>query len=234
MRLTLILPVYNEHENLSKNFPRIYEEVKRIGDSEIIIAENGSTDDTLQIAKKFARLRNVRVLSPPHKQRGRGIALKTAIKAARGNVIGYIDIDLAVPLNYIPIAMRHVEEGNKVVVGARYERESRVSRDPMRLFASVWYNFLVFLLLGSRIRDHQCGFKFWDSGFIKGLLPEIKDTHWFFDTEMIVRSEWKGVQPLSMPVSWKEQEDTKVKPSDVTYYINIILKLRAERKRNKL
>ncbi len=65
MRLSLILPIYNECENLRKNFPAIYKELRKIGDSEVIIAEDGSKDCTKEYARKFAKLPNVVFLSSP-------------------------------------------------------------------------------------------------------------------------------------------------------------------------
>jgi glycosyltransferase involved in cell wall biosynthesis len=229
MRLSLILPLYNECSNLRRNFRKIYKAVNDIGDSEIILAEDGSTDCTKEYARKLSRLKNVRLISS--KQRlGRGRALKNAIRIANGRTIGYIDIDLAVPVGYIGIALNSVEQGNKMVVGSRYGEGSKAKRSAKRLIASIGYNSLLRLLLKSGVKDHQCGFKFWNAKFIKSLSGEIKDNHWFFDSESIVRAEWKGVPVLEMPVEWREQKGTKVTNGDVAYFIRSIMRLRAEKR----
>jgi len=227
VRLSLILPIYNECENLRSNFPKIYKLVKELGESEIIIAEDGSKDCTKKYVKKFAKLPGVRLLS--YKKRlGRGGALKRAIRVARGKVIAYIDIDLAVPLKYVPIAVKHVEEGNMVVVGSRYLKQSHSTRSAKRLFESLAYNALMRILLGSRIKDHQCGFKFWDASFAKSAAKIVKDNHWFFDSEMLVIAQREKLPVYEMPVEWKEQKYTKVSSSDPLYFIRSILRLRGE------
>ncbi len=225
MRLSLVLPVYNECGNLRRNFMRIYDAVQEIGDSEIILAEDGSTDCTKRYAQRFAKLRGVRLTSS-RSRLGRGAALKKAIRMARGRTIGYIDIDLAVPIAYVWRALEAVERGSRIVAGSRYVKGSAASRSAKRLVASVGYNALMRLLLGSRVHDHQCGFKFWNARFIKGLLPEIRDDHWFFDSEVIVRAGRRGVQTLELPVEWREQRNTKVRSSDLAYFIRSIVRLR--------
>ncbi|MGC8478731.1 MAG: glycosyltransferase [Candidatus Micrarchaeia archaeon] len=229
MRFSLILPIYNECENLRKNFPAIYKELKKIGDSEVIIAEDGSKDCTKEYARKFAKLPNVIFLSSP-KRLGRGGALKHAISVAQGRVIGYMDIDLAVPLPYLAKAVEMVEAGNPVVVGSRYSKGSKASRSPKRLIESVVFNILMRVLLGSKIRDHQCGFKFWDSSFIKKEYKNIMDNHWFFDSEMLVIAQRKHLKIYEMPVEWKEQENTKVRSSDLVYFVRSMLDMRARLK----
>lgn len=229
MRFTLILPIYNECENLKRNFPIIYKEIMKLGNSEIIIAEDGSTDCTKEYVRKFSKLPNVVPLSSPTRL-GRGGALKHAIKIARGNVIAYIDIDLAVPIRYVPKALKLVESGYAVVIGSRYTRGANVERSPKRLLESVVFNLLMRVLLGSKIKDHQCGFKFWDSSFIKKEYKNMLDNHWFFDSEMLVIAQRNDLPIYEMPVEWKEQKNTKVRSSDLAYFIRSMLAMRARLK----
>ncbi len=229
MRLSLILPLYNECSNLKRNFKKVYKAVQEIGNSEIILAEDGSTDCTKKYAKQFSKLNGVRFISSEQRL-GKGLALKNAIRIAKGNVIGFIDIDLAVPVKYISVAVRMVERGNKIVVGSRYSKESRAKRSVKRLIASIVYNFLVRALLGSKVKDHQCGFKFWDAIFIKDFINEVKDNSWFFDAESIVRAQWNGVPVIEIPVEWEEQKDTKLKRSDIFYFMKSIIRLMLERR----
>ncbi|MEM3227833.1 MAG: hypothetical protein QXK65_02715, partial [Candidatus Micrarchaeaceae archaeon] len=64
--------------------------------------------------------------------------------------------------------------------------------------------------------------------FIKAGLKNIKDTHWFFDSEMLVLAQNDHVKILEMPVEWKEQKDTKVQSSDPLYFLKSIMRLRRE------
>ncbi len=232
MRFTLILPIYNECENLRKNFMVIYKETMKLGDSEIIIAEDGSKDCTKKYMRKFSKLPNVVVMSS-EKRLGRGGALKHAIRIAKGRVIAYIDIDLAVPIKYLPIAVKLVESRYPIVIGSRYVKGSKIKRDQKRLLESLAYNTIIRVLFGSKVKDHQCGFKFWDASFIKRVYRQIKDNHWFFDTEALVLAQRENLHIYELPVEWKEQEKTKVRASDPAYFIRSALELRFKLKGKK-
>ena len=200
------------------NFPKIYRAAKKIGTFEIIIAEDGSTDCSKEVSKGFAMLSGVKLMSRNVKL-GRGTALKNAVRHARGDVIGYMDIDLAVPLTYLPVAVDKVEEGHKFVTGSRYRKGSRMNRSSVRLVSSVGYNLILKILFNSKVNDHQCGFKFWESAFIKKEIKEVKDDHWFFDSEMIIKAQREGTVPYEIPVEWKESKSTKVKASNILYFL---------------
>ncbi len=217
------MPLYNEEVNLKNNFKRIYSVVSKIGNSEIILAEDGSTDSTLKLSKSYSKLPNVKLITSS-KKLGRGKAIKNAIKIAKGNVIGYMDIDLAVPIEYLIKAVSLVETGNLMVIGSRYTKESVIHRRVKRLVASKVYNYLINFIFLSKVHDHQCGFKFWSSKFIKKEAKNIKDDHWFFDTEIILRSQKLGIVPYELPIKWTEQKSSKVKGSDINYFLSSIFK----------
>ncbi len=224
-RATIILPVYNERRNLKANFPKIYSAAKKLGSFEIIIAEDGSTDGSKELAEKFGRLPNVMVLSRPDKS-GRGGALKRSIQVAKGDVVGYMDIDLSVPLSYLPIAVSKVEGGQKILTGSRYAKGSDIRRTFWRHFLSSGYNLLLFAVFQSRVKDHQCGFKFLERNYAKNLAKRIKDNHWFFDTEMLILAQRDGIMPYELPVEWKEHRETKVRNKDIYLFLKAVFRLR--------
>jgi len=79
-----------------------------------------------------------------------------------------------------------------------------------RDISSKTYNFLVRHMLGSTLRDHQCGFKAFKPEAVLSLLDEIEATHWFWDTEMLVRAQRHGYRIKEIAVEWKSGRDTKV------------------------
>lgn len=227
-KVSLILPIYNEASNLSNNFGAIYRTMEKIGRFEIIIAEDGSTDGSKEIAARLSRSsKNVKLLSFSGRS-GRGAALKRAIGIASGSVIGYIDIDLAVPLRYVKEAVDMANRGCDVVAGSRYEG-TRVRRSASRLVASKAYNLIVSAVTGSAIDDHQCGFKFWRKGFIKKEATEAVDNHWFFDTEVLLDAQRRKMKVCTLPVSWMEHKESKVKADDPLYFIGAVIRYRANK-----
>ncbi len=224
-RATIILPVYNEYRNLKKNFPKIYRAAKALGSFEIIIAEDGSTDGSRELAQRLSLLPDVVALCRAEKS-GRGGALKRAIRIARGNVVGYMDIDLSVPLSYLPKAVEKVEDGNAILTGSRYVRGASIKRTVTRHFLSAAYNALLFLFFRSQVKDHQCGFKFLERGYARKLAGRVRSDHWFFDTEMLILAQRDGIMPYELPVRWKEHRETKVRGRDVYLFAMEILRLR--------
>lgn len=206
MELSLILPIYNQYENLRENFQDIYSYmVKNFGNGnfEIVIIDDGSTDRSFELEKSLAKRKGVMLLQRKENG-GKGSALRAAIPRCRGRVIGFIDPDLAVPMRYVRPAAERVLGGCDIVIGSRYVKGARYRRRTSRLIISRTCNFLVRAILGSDVTDHVCGFKFMRSGYIKGHLRELRDQRWFFDTEMVVMAQRHGAAIYETPVEWRE------------------------------
>lgn len=179
-------------------------------DYELVIANNGSTDRTLEIARRLAREYNrVRVLDVP--QKGRGGALKRAWLDSRADVLSYMDVDLSTDLAAFPALVGAVAWGEfDLAFGSRLLVQSQVKRGWRRELLSRGYNRLVRLLLHTGIRDLQCGFKAIRRAAAQALLPQVADAGWFFDTELLVQAERLGFRLREIPVRWVEDRDSRV------------------------
>ncbi len=213
MKLSLILPVYNSRAYLLNNLPAIYKYLKSTGmPFEIMVAEDGSSDvfgkETASFIKKRKEIRFVHSKS----RLGRGLAIKRSVKILNGDVIGYMDIDLATGVDNLKTIMELFEsEKYDIVVGSRYSKSKNNKRSAKRFVLSALFNSLVKLLFGSRLADHQCGFKFFRKEFIKKYAAAAEDNHWFWDTEIMIIAQKKGMRICELPVSWKEFRKTTVK-----------------------
>ena len=208
----MVLPAYNEAANIEKAVFVTAEILSNITDHfEIIIAEDGSTDGTDRIASNLAKQYDYVVHLHSDKRQGRGKALNRAFKASSGEVLCYIDVDLATDMIYLEKLIRAVSTDEyDFATGSRMMPESDAKRPFNRKFASRGYNFLARLFLRSKIYDHQCGFKaFRRESFIK-LLDEIENEHWFWDTEVLVRAQQKGYRVIEFPVYWRHGGSSKV------------------------
>lgn len=217
MSVSIVLPAFNESERLEKTIKTIYREMKKIQPKfEIIIAEDGSTDGTDKIAaslsKQYKKIKHIH----SGKRLGRGRALTRAFKKSDGEIMIYMDVDLATDLKSLRRLIKEIENGADVSTGSRYAEGSKTRRAFKRLVASKGFNNLVRVLLGSKIMDHQCGFKSFRRKTVLPLLNYIESHHWFWDTEILVKAQKKGLIVTEFPVKWKESKDTKVElTSDV-------------------
>lgn len=206
------MPAYNEAARIRETVATTAECLRSITPSfEIVIAEDGSTDGTAGIAAELA-VAHAYVLHLHSDERlGRGRALNRAFKAASGEVLAYIDVDLATDMKHLAELINAIRlEGYDFSTGSRMMPESDVKRPFKRGLASRGYNFLVRLFLQTKLYDHQCGFKAFRREALFELLEDIKDQHWFWDTELLVRAQARGYRIKEFPVLWRHGGTSKV------------------------
>ncbi|MET7879337.1 glycosyltransferase [Micromonospora profundi] len=210
--LDVVIPVYNEetdlgpcvrllHAHLSEHFPYPFQ---------ITIADNASVDDTLQVADGLAgELPGVEVLHLDAK--GRGRALSAAWTASSAPVLAYMDVDLSTDLAaLLPLVAPLISGHSDLAIGTRLARTSRVVRGTKREIISRAYNLLLRGALFARFSDAQCGFKAIRADVAGELLPLVRDTGWFFDTELLVLAQRAGLRIHEVPVDWVDDPDSRV------------------------
>jgi glycosyltransferase AglD len=224
--VTAIIPVFNDRPSLEVALKTSVDTLSAItGDFEILVAEDGSTDGSTEYVRQYENQdRRVRLLHHDERQ-GRGRALNRAIREARGKIVCYYDVDLATDMQHLPSLISAVRSGSVISTGSRLLPESDIVRTGDREIASRSYNFLVRLFLGSRIHDHQCGFKAFDRERIVPILPFIRSNHWFWDTEILVRTQRAGYRVSELPVKWRAGKGTTVRLKDVFEMGTAILRL---------
>ena len=216
--LSLVLPAYNEEGTLDKCTTLTLEALDQFlnkKDYEIIIVEDGSTDKTPEVAKKLAgKFDQVRYFHI-NERLGKGKALTKAFREGKGRILAFVDVDLATDLRHLPELIKAVdEEGYDISIGSRLLPNSKVDRGIRRTIASKVFNKLVRTLLGSNLRDHQCGFKAFRRDTFENLASEVKSDHLFWDSEFLVKAQNHGYRVKEIPVRWKDKGESKVSLMD--------------------
>ena len=213
VKVSVVLPAHNEADMLEKAVTEITKVLgEYAGTYEIIIAEDGSTDGTDKKADELSeKLPFVKHIHS-EKRLGRGKALKNAFHQSNGEILVYMDVDLATDVRQLKELIDSVDkEGYDFATGSRMLPESNVERSGTRDLASKTYNFMVRVVLGSKVKDHQCGFKAFRREPLLQLLDEVAADHWFWDTELLVRAHRRGYRIKEIPVLWKSGRKTKVR-----------------------
>ncbi len=148
-------------------------------------------------------------------RQGRGRALTRVIRASRADIVCYYDVDLATDMSHLAELIQSIRDGYDLATGSRLLHESRVMRSGKREIPSRVYNGMVRLILGSRLQDHQCGFKSFRREQVLPVLDSVRATHWFWDTEVLVRAQKRGLRVREFPVRWQEGKGTTVRLKDV-------------------
>jgi len=223
--LSVIVACYNEEEVLANNLKKITDILdKSHFKYEIVLVDDFSTDKTVEIAKEIARTReNVRLICH-NANMGRGKAVEDGIVAARGHIAGFLDIDLQVPAHYITPLAIEIEKGADVATAARVYSIRLHILD--RIIASKTYRLLFAIFLKTGIKDSETGYKFFRRERIIPIFDEIKDKHWFWDTEVMVRSYLKGYAIVEVPCLCRRHDvkksTVKLFRDSVRHFINLI------------
>jgi glycosyltransferase involved in cell wall biosynthesis len=203
--ISIILPAYNEASRIEKSIREVQKAVSSFSDSyEIIVAEDGSTDGTETIGAALAESNSHLNLMHSPVRLGKGKAIRSAVHSANGDVIVFMDVDLATSLSHLPQIVKLAQDNRGMAIGSRHVKTSRVQRRISRTLFSLTYNLAVRLLFHDGIHDHQCGFKAMTREVAEVLLAETKSDDFFFDTELILRCRKRGFPVAEVGVEWSE------------------------------
>jgi glycosyltransferase involved in cell wall biosynthesis len=206
--LSLVLACYNEAQHIRASFAEIRDTLEQAGwPFEVVFVDDASGDGTPEILDEIVAahpqlpLRVIRHES----NRGRGATVTDGFRAARGEIAGYLDVDLEVHCRYVPSLVRAIEKGADIATLRRIYALQLRSLD--RYVMSRGYSFLVRHLLGVSFRDTETGFKFFRRARVLPLLDEIADAGWFWDTEFMVRAGRRGLSVVEVPGAYIRRED---------------------------
>jgi len=208
----IVIPVYNEQAAIERsvNELRGYLEEHLPYQWTIVVADNASTDRTLEIAQRLAEQdSHVRVVHLDKK--GRGRALREAWMSSDADVVSYMDVDLSTNLkSFLPLIAPIITGHSDVAIGSRLLKSAVVQRQFKREIISRVYNLMITLLFHNRFSDAQCGFKALSRKAARELLPGVENQSWFFDTELLLFAEERGMRIYEVPVQWVEDLDSRV------------------------
>ncbi len=233
--LSLVLACYNEAEHLEASFAEIKDTLEQAPFSfEILFVDDVSRDRTREILARLAAAHPqlaIRIILH-EKNRGRGATVTDGFRAARGSVMGYIDVDLEVHSRYIPSLVRAIDQGADVATLRRIYAFQLRSLD--RYFMSRGYSFLVRRLLDVKVADTETGYKFFRRDRVLPLVDEIRDPGWFWDTEFMVRAARRGLRMVEIPGAYIRRGDKTSTVSgvrDSIRYFGQLLRFRSQLRR---
>jgi len=220
------IPVYNEEAVLVKQINKLVNHLAKHDEImwRIVIADNGSTDKTGEIARDMSKA-DSRISLREIKAKGRGYALRDSWLNSKSDVVCYIDVDFSTDLNDLTELIGMVAmDRSDIAYGSRLSRDSKTTRSVFREVLSRGYNLLVKMILGVRFKDAQCGFKALSLSAAHDLVPDVRDNKWFFDTELLYLAEKRGYRLGEVPVTWVEGRESKVRilRTVLDYFINLV------------
>lgn len=212
---SIVIPAYNEGARIAATLERIGAFLaERKWDAEIIVVNDGSCDNTVQIARIFAeKLPNLRVVENPG-NRGKGYSVRHGMLQAVGEVLLFTDADLSSPIEESAKLLDAIAEGAEVAIGSRWlQSDLQVERQPFyRQVLGRAYNLLLRVMLGLNFRDTQCGFKAFTRRASQIIFPLQTIERWGFDPEILYVARKSGLRIAEVPVAWSHSAGTRINP----------------------
>ncbi len=213
--LSVIVPAYNEASCIRSNVKKIADYLApRFSRFEVIVVDDGSTDDTkAQAALAAGAEPRLKILSMAS-NRGKGFAVRQGMLAAEGDAVCFMDADLSTPVEAIGVGIDALEESAPVVIASRRHPESIVVlRQPWRREAvGRLFNRFIRVLHALPFADTQCGFKCFTRAAAREIFSRARIDDFAFDVELVVIARRLGYAVKEIPVCWTNSPESKVRP----------------------
>lgn len=237
--LSVIIPSYNEQRNFQRG---VLDQVlsylqKQSYTWEIILTDDGSTDGTLELLRRFAEHSSqIHVLNNDHA--GKGPTVQAGMLAAKGQWRLFTDFDQSTPISEVEKTLSWTSKGFEIVIGSREAEGAKRHREPIhRHIMGKGFNVFVQLLAVPGIWDTQCGFKLFSAAATEKLFPKLfvygRNTGMpdaftgAFDVEVLFLARKMHIPIKEIPILWEHNDTNRVNPiKDSLRMLRDILRVR--------
>jgi glycosyltransferase involved in cell wall biosynthesis len=212
---SIVLPAFNESERIAATIENIFTfAAKKSWQTEIIVVNDGSTDDTVEVVRRCAATRpGLRLLQNPG-NRGKGYSVRHGMLQAQGEILLFSDADLSSPIAEAEKLFAAIAAGADIAIGSRWlKTELQLRRQPLyrQIYGRI-FNLALRLILGLQFKDTQCGFKAFTRRAAHALFPLQKIERWGFAPELLYLANRLHLRVEEVPVAWAHREGTRINP----------------------
>lgn len=225
--LSVIIPLYNEQGRIA-NLSKVYKYLDKCSFSyEVLLINDGSTDNTIKELKKIGKKFKFDILSY-NQNKGKGFAVHQGMLKAKGKFRLFTDIDLSTPIKEIDRFLPNLEKFD-ILIGSRRLDDSNVIIRQSFLRETLGHGFTLLSqkILQLPLSDCTCGFKCFSKKASEEIFKRQKINRWSFDSEILFIAKKLGYKIKEIPIKWSNNPNSKVKfPQDIIYSLWDLLKIR--------
>ena len=213
VKVSIIIPAHNEEKRIARtldSYSKFFS--KKIKDFEIIVVLNGCEDNTLLVIKDFNK-RNKRIKYLDFKESiGKGSAIIEGFKVAKGDLIGFVDADMATPPHAFYDLVKNINNYDGIIA-SRWIKGAKISmkQNLFRRFSSRSFNYLMKALFFMPYNDTQTGAKLFKKNAIKYTLKNLGITRWAFDVDLLYNMKIKNLRIKEIPTEWYDKPGSQLK-----------------------
>jgi len=211
--LSVIIPAYNEAQRIIPTLEDIDKYLAKKDYSwEVLIVNDGSTDETAKIVGNFCKKHSNFKLIDNKINQGKGAVVKQGMLQAQGEWRLFMDADNSTPIAEIENFWPYIKDYD-IMIGSRYVQSGLIKeKQPLiRRIISRGGNFLVQLLILPGIADTQCGFKLFSAKSVDVVFPKQRSMRWSFDMEILAIAQKLGFKIKEVPVVWRNAALSKLR-----------------------
>lgn len=211
--LSIVIPAYNEAARIEQTLERVLQCVReRRWDAEVLVVDDGSTDDTAAIVRRYMQNSPELLLLQNPGNRGKGYSVRNGLLQAAGEVVMFTDADLSAPMEEADRLLSAIHDGADVAIGSRWlDRSRQTLHQPLyRRFFGRCFNALTRAIMGLPYADTQCGFKAFRHKAAQVIFRLQRVERWGFDPEILFIARKLGFTIAEVPVSWGHDERSKI------------------------
>ncbi len=212
-QLSIVIPAYNECARIENTLARVLACVdERNWDAEVLVIDDGSTDETPQIVQRWMQKHERLHLVKNPGNKGKGYSVRNGLLQAAGDIVMFTDADLSAPMEEADLLFAALDAGADVAIGSRWlDKQRQTKHQPLyRRFFGRCFNWLTRKVMGLPFKDTQCGFKAFKRDAAQTIFRLQTIERWGFDPEILFIARKLKYTVVEVPVTWGHDERSRM------------------------
>ena len=227
--LSVIIPAFNEQSIIRATLVNVLEYLtaQKI-DYEIIVVNDGSSDNTANIVSEFTSLNSKVKLLNIEENTGKGFAVKKGVLDAIGRYRLFMDADNSTSIEHFNLMKPILESGSEIIIGSRRVKGAKIAVHQSWLRENLGrvFNLVVKIINGLPYSDTQVGFKVFSNTAAEKIFELQTLSGWAFDIELLLLAKKLGYEIAEVPITWNNNSNSHVRFSGMIKMLYDIIRIR--------